>query len=110
MLKADTAGPGSTLTRVRSIEVRGLVKTFGSTVALRGVDADLEAGRLTLIEGPNGSGKTTLLRIVGTLLRPTRGTVRYPPIGAASPEVLAQVSLPVGSRHATAQQALAPIA
>ena len=55
----------------------GLFTTFGSTVALRGVDAKLEAGRLTLIEGANGSGKSTLLGILGTVSRPTGGSVRY---------------------------------
>jgi heme exporter protein A len=76
---------------VSAVSVRSVVKTFGPTVALRGVDADFEAGKLTLIEGPNGSGKTTLLRIVGTLLRPTSGTVEYAPLGRASSRVRAEI-------------------
>ncbi len=68
---------------VTLIQVRGrrLVRTFGSTAALRGVDVDLEPG-LTLIEGANGSGKTTLLRILGTMLKPTSGEVLYDPVGS----------------------------
>jgi heme exporter protein A len=62
------------------IVVRGLVKTYGSTVALRGVDATLERG-LTLIEGANGSGKSTLLGILGTVVRATSGEVTYEPLG-----------------------------
>jgi ABC-type multidrug transport system ATPase subunit len=54
---------------------------YGSTAALRGVDATLEAGVITLIEGANGSGKSTLLGIVGTVIKPTSGTVTYEPIG-----------------------------
>ena len=61
--------------------MRGLVKTFGSSVALRGVDATFRANGLTLIEGANGSGKSTLLGIIGTVIRATSGTVRYEPLG-----------------------------
>lgn len=59
------------------VEARGLVKTFGPTRALAGVDVSLRAGEVTVIEGPNGSGKTTLLGILSLLVRPTRGTVRF---------------------------------
>lgn len=67
---------------IARIEVRKLVKSFGATVALRGVDATFEAARLTLVEGANGSGKSTLLAILGTLMRPTAGKVEYAPLGA----------------------------
>jgi ABC-type multidrug transport system ATPase subunit len=59
------------------VEVRGLVKVFGATRALVGVDASFPAGEVTVIEGPNGSGKSTLLNILAQLVRPTRGVVRY---------------------------------
>ena len=58
------------------------MKTFGPSVALRGVDATLLPGALTLIEGANGSGKSTLLGILGTVVRATSGTVRYEPFGS----------------------------
>jgi len=59
------------------VEVKGLVKIYGATRALVGVDATFDAGEVTVIEGPNGSGKSTLLNILGQLVRPTRGEVFY---------------------------------
>lgn len=66
---------------IERIVARGIFKSYGSTVALRGVDATLEAARLTLIEGANGSGKSTLLGIIGTVIRATAGVIRYEPLG-----------------------------
>lgn len=59
------------------VEARGLVKMYGSTRALSGVDVTLAAGAITVVEGPNGSGKSSLLAILAMLARPTRGDVRY---------------------------------
>jgi heme exporter protein A len=73
--------------KIERVVARGLLKTYGSTVALRGVDATLEAARVTLIEGANGSGKSTLLGILGTVIRPTAGTVTYEPLGDDRAEV-----------------------
>lgn len=72
---------------IARIDVSRLVKSFGATVALRGVDATFRAARLTLVEGANGSGKSTLLGILGTLVRPTSGSVEYAPIGADRAQV-----------------------
>lgn len=52
-----------------------LVKTFGSTVALDGLDLEVETGEVHGFLGPNGSGKTVTMRIVLGLLRPDRGDV-----------------------------------
>ena len=58
------------------IEVEGVVKRFGPTVALAGVDLTAEQGKVLGLLGPNGAGKTTLVRILTTLLRPDAGTAR----------------------------------
>src|SRR2546426_1487857 len=47
-----------------SIEARGLRKTFGTTIALDGVDLHVEEGRILGIVGPNGAGKTTALNAI----------------------------------------------
>ncbi len=66
---------------ITRVVTKGLVKTYGFTVALRGVDVTIDKAQLTLIEGANGSGKSTLLGILGTVIRPTSGTVTYEPLG-----------------------------
>ena len=55
--------------------VRGLVKRFGETVVLDGLDASFAGGRLHAITGPSGSGKTTLLHLLAGLDLPDAGTV-----------------------------------
>ncbi len=67
--------------RLSRIEVRGVTRRFGATLALRQVSASFEAGSLTFLEGPNGAGKSTLLAIIGTVLRPSSGSVWYEPFG-----------------------------
>jgi putative ABC transport system ATP-binding protein len=59
------------------LEIHGLTKRYpGGVDALRGVDMDVEEGELLCVVGPSGSGKSTLLHIMGTLERPSAGTVR----------------------------------
>jgi ABC-2 type transport system ATP-binding protein len=56
-----------------AVEARALVKTYGSTRALDGVDLEIPAGQVLGLLGPNGAGKTTMVRILTTLLRPDSG-------------------------------------
>src|SRR5258708_4731333 len=58
------------------LEIRGLEKSYGSTVALAGVDLDVDAGQVLGLLGPNGAGKTTLVSIVAGLRRADAGRVR----------------------------------
>ncbi|MFE4798811.1 ATP-binding cassette domain-containing protein [Streptomyces sp. NPDC056708] len=56
-----------------AVEVRGLVKHYGSTKALDGVDLDVREGTVLGVLGPNGAGKTTLVRCLSTLIIPDAG-------------------------------------
>jgi polyether ionophore transport system ATP-binding protein len=58
-----------------AISISGLVKTFGSTRALDGLDLAVEAGEVHGFLGPNGSGKTTTIRVLLGLLRADAGKV-----------------------------------
>jgi ABC-2 type transport system ATP-binding protein len=59
-----------------AIEAEGLVKVFGRTRALDGIDLQVRAGTILGMLGPNGAGKTTTVRVLTTLLRPDLGTAR----------------------------------
>jgi len=60
-----------------TIEVKNLVKKFGSFAALDGVDLKVNDGELLALLGPSGSGKTTLLRIIAGLDWPDSGEVSF---------------------------------
>ncbi|MGK4583636.1 ATP-binding cassette domain-containing protein [Kitasatospora sp. HPMI-4] len=74
MTRIDTApnerGPRSG----NAVEVRGIVKHYGGTKALDGVDLTVRQGTVLGVLGPNGAGKTTLVRILSTLIKPDAGT------------------------------------
>jgi ABC-2 type transport system ATP-binding protein len=56
-----------------AVRAEALVKTFGSTRALDGIDLEIPTGTVLGLLGPNGAGKTTAVRILTTLLRPDSG-------------------------------------
>src|SRR5919107_4954280 len=59
-----------------AIVAEGLVKRFGGTTALAGVDLAVRTGTVLGLLGPNGAGKTTAVRVLATLLRPDAGHAR----------------------------------
>jgi ABC-2 type transport system ATP-binding protein len=59
-----------------AIETSALVKTFGETRALDGIDLTVRAGTVYGVLGPNGAGKTTAVKVLATLLRPDSGEAR----------------------------------
>ena len=57
-----------------AVDARGLVKRYGTTVALDGIDLQVPVGTVTAVLGPNGAGKTTAVRILTTLTQADEGT------------------------------------
>ncbi|QCX78034.1 Macrolide export ATP-binding/permease protein MacB [Streptomyces sp. YIM 121038] len=71
--RQDTAGPPGAAV----VELRRATKVYpGGVTALREVDLTVHDGELLAIVGPSGSGKSTALNLIGTLDRPTSGSVR----------------------------------
>jgi ABC-2 type transport system ATP-binding protein len=60
---------------VALLEANGVIKRYGATQALAGVDLELRDGELFGLLGPNGAGKSTLVKLACGLVRPTAGTV-----------------------------------
>src|SRR5262249_1644990 len=84
--------PWSVVSPIMSLMVRQLRKDYptrsGPLPVLRGIDLELERGEALAVMGPSGSGKSTLLHVLGTLDRPTSGTVALDgqaPVGLPEP-------------------------
>lgn len=75
MTTITTATPSSG-TDTAAVEIRGLVKKFGGTTALDGLDLTVARGSVTGFLGPNGAGKSTTIRVLLGLLRADGGTAR----------------------------------
>ena len=74
-----------------ALSARGLVKRYGSTEALSGVDLHVTEGELVGLLGPNGAGKSTLVKIVCGLVRASAGTAEV--YGATAGSPVARASL-----------------
>ena len=57
------------------LECKGLFKSYGNKVALKGIDLSIKRGRIVGLLGPNGSGKTTFIKLANGLLNPTSGEI-----------------------------------
>jgi heme exporter protein A len=73
---ATHKGSGALLDLPLAVEAEGLVRAFGGKRAVDGVSLTLGSGDCLALFGPNGAGKTTLLRLLGGLLKPTKGTTK----------------------------------
>jgi len=59
-----------------AIQVKNLVKSYGSIEAVKGVSFEVKEGEIFGLIGPNGAGKTTVLRVISTLLKINSGSVK----------------------------------
>ena len=62
---------------MRPLRIKNLKKKFKDTVAINGVNLEIEEGKITGIIGRSGSGKSTLLRMINRLIEPTEGTIEF---------------------------------
>lgn len=79
VLVAPAADPGTA-----ALVLRGVVKRFGETHAVDGIDLTVPAGTFYGLVGPNGAGKTTTLSMIAGLLHADRGTITVNGVDAAS--------------------------
>ncbi|MBA2347247.1 MAG: ATP-binding cassette domain-containing protein [Solirubrobacterales bacterium] len=73
---AATERPPTGSSLPAAIEAEGLIKRFGETTAVGGVDLHVPRGSVYGVLGPNGAGKTTTIRMLATLLKPDGGSAR----------------------------------
>jgi ABC-2 type transport system ATP-binding protein len=91
---------------VPAVIAQGLVKRFGETEALRGVDFEIERATVLGVLGPNGAGKTTAVRILTTLLRPDGGTAVIDGIDVVREPRLARARIGLTGQYAAVDERL----
>jgi daunorubicin resistance ABC transporter ATP-binding subunit len=89
-----------------AIAVSGLTKAYSETTGIFDVSLEVPAGTVMALLGPNGAGKTTALRILSTLLRPDRGTVRVGGIDALAQPDRVQALIGVANQAAAIDERL----
>ena len=88
------------------IEVEGLRKAYGETIALAGVDLEVPAGTVLGLLGPNGAGKTTIVRVLATLLIPDAGHARIDGIDVVERPQEARRLLGLAGQYAAVDETL----
>jgi ABC-2 type transport system ATP-binding protein len=88
------------------LEARGLMKRYGKTQALAGLDLVVHPGRVVALLGPNGAGKTTFVRAVATLLRPDAGTLHVDGIDALRKPAKVRQVIGLAGQFAAVEEAM----
>ncbi|QFG23941.1 ATP-binding cassette domain-containing protein [Actinomadura sp. WMMB 499] len=87
-------------------EAEGLVRRFGATTALDGVDLAAGRGRVLGLLGPNGAGKTTVIRILATLLRPDAGRAAVAGFDVARDPARVRERIALSGQHTSVDEEL----
>jgi len=96
-----TSAPGGP-----AIEAEGLVKVFGETRAVDGVDLSVPRGAIYGLLGPNGAGKTTVVRLLTTLLRPDGGRATIDGIDVAADPARVRTRIGLTGQYAAVEERL----
>jgi ABC-2 type transport system ATP-binding protein len=88
------------------VHAQGLVKSFGRTSALTGLDLSVPAGTTTCLLGRNGAGKTTAVRVLTTLLRPDAGTALVAGHDVAADGAAVRRSIGLAGQHTSVDECL----
>ncbi len=88
------------------LEARSLMKRYGKTQALAGLDLVANPGRVVALLGPNGAGKTTFVRAVATLLRPDAGTLHVDGIDALRKPAKVRQVIGLAGQFAAVEEAM----
>ena len=70
-----------------TLQVRGVHKSFGKTLVLRGINLDIEGGEVLSITGPSGTGKSTHLRCIKHLITPDSGEIYLDSVRINDPRI-----------------------
>lgn len=89
-----------------AISARGLEKSYKQLHVLRGVDFDVEPGRVFALLGSNGAGKTTIVRILSTLLKPDAGSARVDGFDVAAEPARVRESISLTGQFAAVDEIL----
>ena len=88
------------------VHAQGLVKSFGRTRALTGLDLAVPVGTTMCLLGPNGAGKTTAVRVLTTLLRPDAGTALVGGHDVISDSAAVRRSIGLAGQHTSVDECL----